>query len=72
MPSTIATSGSGLTVTTDAVKVPNWILSDTTLEVVFNERATKQIDEFQINRVRHWIIRKFGGQNVDNFDLNVF
>lgn len=35
----------------DAVKVPNWILADTTLEVVFNERATQQIDEFQINRV---------------------
>lgn len=36
----------------DTVKVPNWVLSDSTLEVVFNERATKQIDEFQINRVR--------------------
>lgn len=35
----------------DAVKVPNWILADTTLEVVFNERATQQIDEFHINRV---------------------
>lgn len=33
------------------VKVPNWILSDTSLEVVFNDRATAQIDEFQINRV---------------------
>lgn len=41
---------SGVT-TTDSVKVPNWILSDATLEVVFNERATQQIDEFQINRV---------------------
>lgn len=36
----------------DSVKVPNWILSDTTLEVVFNERANSQIDEFHINRVR--------------------
>lgn len=35
----------------DSVKVPNWILSDNTLEVVFNERATSQIDEFHINRV---------------------
>lgn len=35
----------------DSVKVPNWILSDTILDVVFNERATSQIDEFQINRV---------------------
>lgn len=43
-------SASGVT-TTDSVKVPNWILSDATLEVVFNERATQQIDEFQINRV---------------------
>lgn len=33
------------------VKVPNWILSDTSLEVVFNDRATSQIEEFQINRV---------------------
>lgn len=35
----------------NAVKVPNWILAETTLEVLFNERATQQIDEFQINRV---------------------
>lgn len=35
----------------DSVKVPNWILADTTLEVVFNERATQQIGEFHINRV---------------------
>lgn len=33
------------------VKVPNWILSDTSLEVIFNDRATSQIDEFHINRV---------------------
>lgn len=47
----------------DSVKVPNWILSDTTLEVVFNDRATSQIDEFQINRVSclntKWNARKF-------------
>lgn len=40
-------SGSNCT----TVKVPNWILSDTSLEVVFNDRATLQIEEFQINRV---------------------
>lgn len=34
-----------------SVKVPNWISSDTSLEVVFNDRATSQIEEFQINRV---------------------
>lgn len=34
------------------VRVPNWILADTTLkQVVFNERATQQINEFQINQV---------------------
>lgn len=43
--------GSAAAVSADTVKVPNWILNDTTLEVVFNERATQQIDEFQINRV---------------------
>lgn len=48
---TIISPGSASGVTSDAVKVPNWILSDNTLEVVFNERATQQIDEFQINRV---------------------
>lgn len=36
----------------ESVRVPNWIQSDATLEVVFNERATAQIDEFQIDRVR--------------------
>lgn len=33
------------------VKVPNWILADTTLVVSFNEKAKKQINEFQINQV---------------------
>ncbi|XP_031634569.1 uncharacterized protein LOC116347902 [Contarinia nasturtii] len=37
-------------VSSQTVKVPNWILADTTLEVVFNERATQQIVEFRINR----------------------
>lgn len=37
----------------DSVRVPNWILSDTTLDVMFNERATSQIDEFQMNRVNY-------------------
>ncbi|XP_055316379.1 tRNA (adenine(37)-N6)-methyltransferase isoform X2 [Sitodiplosis mosellana] len=42
--------------TSETVKVPNWILADTTMEVVFNDRATQQINElnisneFQINR----------------------
>lgn len=36
---------------TEIVKVPNWILNDTTMEVVFNDRATQQITEFQIDRV---------------------
>lgn len=51
---TIVSPGSAASVAIvghDSVKVPNWILSDTTLEVVFNDRATSQIDEFQINRV---------------------
>lgn len=42
----------------DSVKVPNWILSDTTLEVVFNDRATSQIDKYQINRVSFQLNRQ--------------
>lgn len=34
------------------VRVPNWILSESSLEVVFNERAAAQIQEYQINQVR--------------------
>lgn len=41
----------------NAVKVPNWILSDSPLSVVFNERAQQQIDEFQINRVRQLLVK---------------
>lgn len=37
--------------TTNSVKVPHWIMNDTTLDVLFNQRATAQIDEFHINRV---------------------
>lgn len=48
---TIILPSSASGIASNAVKVPNWILSDNTLEVVFNERATQQIDEFQINRV---------------------
>lgn len=39
------------TLHSQTVKVPNWIMADTSLEVLFNERATQQINEFQINRV---------------------
>lgn len=49
-PSTGSASASATT-NCNAVKVPNWILNDTTMEVVFNERATAQLHEFQINRV---------------------
>lgn len=41
----------------NAVKVPNWILSDSPLSVVFNEHAQQQIDDFQINQVRHLLIK---------------
>lgn len=44
-------SSTALTVNPQTVKVPNWILADVVLEVVFNERATQQINEFGINQV---------------------
>lgn len=33
------------------VKVPDWILADTGLRVVFNERAERQVAELSVNRV---------------------
>lgn len=46
--------------------MPNWILADTTLEVVFNERATQQINEFQINRVSVSVSISLGIDNTIN------
>lgn len=46
-----SSSPSSAQAVTETVKVPNWILNDTTMEVVFNDRATQQITEFQIDRV---------------------
>lgn len=39
----------------NTIKVPNWILSDATLEVAFNERAASQIQEFHIDRVSDFL-----------------
>lgn len=33
------------------VKVPNWVMAEASLDVQFNDRATEQIAELQVNRV---------------------
>lgn len=36
---------------TAGVKVPKWVLAETSLDVLFNERANQQIAELEVNRV---------------------
>lgn len=33
------------------VKVPNWVMAEASLDVLFNDRATQQVAELQVNRV---------------------
>lgn len=35
----------------DSVKVPDWVMAEASLDVLFNERANQQIAELQVNRV---------------------
>lgn len=34
------------------VKVPDWVMAEASLDVLFNDRANQQIAELQVNRVR--------------------
>lgn len=47
----LQSSGNQIQASGGLVKVPNWIMAETSLDVLFNERANQQTEDLQVNRV---------------------
>lgn len=47
----IPASGSRHSLHSSGVKVPNWVMAESSLSVVFNERAETQVQELDVNKV---------------------